>query len=320
MTHHLMPHVLQTELATDNVLHVVGVVSNTERYHSRYRLARDWIARMMATSHVQLHVVEAAFGDRQHELAESVLGLRVNVNSNAWIKENLINLGVRHLVPRTAKYIAWVDTDVEFRDPNWAQETLHALQHFSVLQPWTQCSDLGTNGTIFQTHTSFGYLNQQGVRIQARANEPYKYGHCGYAWACTRAFWEQTGGLLDTAILGSADHHMAWAVLGQAERTMPDKASAGYQRSVFDWQARAVLASGHEVGFVPGRIEHHFHGPKARRYYRERWQILVDHAFDPSVDLVRDEQGVIRIQGKPALEAAIRKYNRARCEDSIEET
>ena len=320
MSHHLYPHVQKTQLSSDNTLHVVGVISNVERFHSRYRLARDWAKRMSETPNVALHLVEAAFGDRQHEIVGTAEfgGLALRVNTNAWIKENMINVGVRRLVPADAKNLAWVDCDTEFRDPNWAQETLHQLQHFALLQPWRSCADLGPNGEIFQTHTSFGALDQAGIRKQACADEPYQYGHSGYAWACTRAFWEQVGGLLDIGILGSGDHHMAWAATGKVEQSVHAKMSDGYKRVCRDWQQRALKVTHGEVGFVPGRIEHHFHGPKKRRYYRERWQILVDHGYDPGADLMRDEQGIIHISGKPALEAAIRKYNRSRDEDSIE--
>lgn len=318
---HLVSHISRPQLRSDNKLHVIGVVSNLERWNSRYRLAREWIERMRATPCVELHLVEAAFGDRQHELVtEGERGLCLRVNTNAWLKENMINLAEKHLLPRDWANAAWVDCDVEFRDPWWAQETLHQLQHFPLLQPWQTCADLGPQGSIFQTHTSFGCVDQQGLRKQTHAGEPYKYAHSGFAWACTRAFWEQVGGLLDVAILGSADHHMAWAAIGQVDRSVHQGMTPGFKRACQRWQERAMKVTNGEVGFVAGRIEHHFHGPKNRRYYRERWQILIEHCYDPERDLMRDAAGVLHISGKPELERAIRKYNRSRCEDSVEET
>ncbi len=320
MAHHLHPHIHHTELCSSNVLHVIGVVSNVERYHSRYRLARDWQARMAATAHVQVHIVEAAFGDRHHEiLTEEGHGLRLRVQTNAWIKENMINLGVQHLLPRDWQYVCWCDMDVEFRDPFFAQETLHQLQHFNIVQPWQQCVDLGPCGNILQTHTSFGYVDQLEVKKQAKSGEPYQFGHPGYAWACTRAFWEQTEGLLDIGILGSGDHMMAWACINQVERSIHRGMTDGYRRAAEDWQRKAIRKSMKEVGYVNGRIEHFWHGSKKHRFYKERWQILIEHAFDPLQDLMRDEQGVIHIVGKPALERALRKYNRSRLEDGIDE-
>lgn len=321
MSCHIEQRIHKPELRSDNTLHVVAVVSNLERWHSRYRLARDFVERMEATPQVRLHVVEAAFGDRHHEVAVGGHDrhLQLRVDTNAWIKENMINLGVRHLLPYDWKYVAWIDADVEFRNPHWAQETLHQLQHFHVVQPWQHCIDLGPHGSIMKTFASLGHMSQTGVRIQSRAEEPYPYGHSGFAWAATRTFWEQVGGLIDFGVLGSGDHHMAWAMLGKCEEALHSKMHSNYNRRVREWQQRAVRLTHGEVGCAPGRLEHNFHGPKGRRYYRERWQILVDHGFDPDVDLMRDAQGCIYIVGKPGLESAIRKYNRSRCEDSIEE-
>lgn len=321
MTDHIANHIQNPGLVSDNTLHVVVVCSNSPRYHSRFRLARQCIEELESTPNVKVYVVEAAHGDRHHEVTSSTKTnhLQLRTRSEAWIKESMINLGVRNLVPPTAKYIAWNDADIHFRDPNWAQETLHQLQHFAVVQPWEQCADLGPTGNIMQVHESFGRVHQRGAR-KARAGEDYDvYAHSGYAWACTRAFWEATGGLLDFCILGSADHHMAWAMIGDGDWTVTNKIPASYARRVREWQNRAMRITHGQVGFTPGRIEHAFHGPKNRRYYRERWQILVDNKFDPDTDLMHDAQGLVQLVGKPTLEHDILLYNRSRSEDSIEE-
>ena len=118
MPHHLAPQ-HQSELASGNTLHVIGVVTNTERYHSRYRLARDFMARMAATPGVRLHMVEGVFGDRKPELDAGPAPVgrtadgrlvyagvsgpprvdvhHVRIDSNIWLKENLINYGVRQI-------------------------------------------------------------------------------------------------------------------------------------------------------------------------------------------------------------------------------
>lgn len=321
---HLVNHIKHHHLRSSSQLHVVGVISNSVRYHSRYRLAREWIEEMVKTPHVTLHIVEAAFGDRHHELEDLCKQLGVNflplrTRSEIWIKENMINLGVRHLLPRDWKYMAWIDADVFFRDPSWAIETIQQLQHYPVVQPWQDCIDLGPRHTILERHESFGSLISRGIRRQKKPLEPYKFGHPGFAWACTRGFWEAVGGLVDCAILGSGDHHMACALVKEYETSMHDKMSDVFKRRVREWQGRAYRHTHGIVGHVPTLIEHKFHGPKKRRFYRERWQILVDHEYNPDTDLTYDEQGVLQLTGKPHLEQAIRKYNRSRQEDSIEE-
>lgn len=319
---HIASQIKHPELKSDNTLHVIGVVSNPVRYHSRYRLARDFMDEMESAPNVKAYMVEAAFGDRHHEVTytENENHLQVRTSSEIWLKENMINLGVRHLLPRDWKYVAWVDADVHFREKEWGQEAMHQLQHFPVIQPWQQCSDLGPLGSVVQLHNSFGFLHQKGVRKQQFSAEPYPYAHSGFAWAATRGFWEAVGGLPDFCILGSADHHAAWACTDMVDVTIHRGMTPAFFRRLHEWQARAVRITHRQVGFSPGRIEHQFHGPKKRRYYRERWQILVDHDYDPDKDLVYDPQGLIQLVGKPNLEQAIRQYNRSRYEDSIEET
>lgn len=318
---HLADHIHHHDLRSDSTLHVVGVISNPARYHSRYRLARAWREEMEQTPGVELHMVECAYGDCHHEVTETdnARHLQVRTRSEAWNKESLINLGVRRLVPHDARYIAWVDCDVSFRDRYWAQKTIHQLQHWPVVQPWQQCADLGAREDILSTFQSFGWLLQSGVRMQTSSKEPYAYGHTGYAWACRRDFWEAVNGLMDFAILGSADAHMAWAMIGRVEASVHGRMSDSFKRRCADWQTRALRLTHGQVGFVNGRIEHAFHGPKAKRAYRERWQILVDHGFDPDHDLMYDDQGLVQLVGKPGLEQAILEYNRHRDEDSTGE-
>jgi hypothetical protein len=307
-------------LVTSNTLHIIGVISNYARFQSRYGLFRAWYEEIQKTTNAKVYIVEAAFGDRDFEVtsAQEPTHLQVRTNSEIWIKENLVNLGVRHLLPRDWKYVAWIDCDVEFRDPNWAGEAMQQAQHHPLLQPWQSCADLGPTGQITTNFSSFGFLQQTGVTMQTSPEQPYKYGHSGFAWVATRAMYEAASGLLDFAILGSADHHMAWASLGSVvESSVHAGMSDDFKQRCTEWQNRVVPMTHKQVGYSAGRLEHSFHGPKKRRYYRERWQILVDNKFQPSKDLRYDDQGVLQLVGKPNLEAAIRAYNRSRAEDDI---
>jgi hypothetical protein len=318
---HLVDHLKHRELVNDSTLHVIGVVSNPARWHSRYRLARQWMEHVEATPNVRLYMVESAFGDRHHEVTETgnPRHLQRRTRSEIWNKENLINLGVRHLLPLDWRYLAWVDADVEFRDPEWALDTLHQLQHFGVVQPWQSALDLGPTGNVLQAFQSFGFRHQDGgPKHVHRSNDRYPVGHCGFAWACTRTFWEAVGGLIDFAILGSADYHMSWAMVGEVSRTIYSVTKPFHRRCV-EWQQRALRVTHGQVGYVQGRLEHHFHGPKQRRYYKDRWKILIDSQYDPDTDLMYDSQGLIQLCGRHDLEHAIRQYNRSRHEDSIEE-
>lgn len=319
---HIVNHINQHHLRSDNTLHVIGVISNSVRYHSRYRLFREWYKEMLETPCVKVHVVELAFGDRHHECTEAGNPdhLQLRTNHEIWHKENMINRAVKHLLPRDWRYLCWSDCDVFWADKGWAQETLHQLQHYPVVQPWQDCLDLGPMGQVLKHHKSFCHVHQLGVKKQTHPGEPYMYPHSGFAWACTRHFWENLPGhgLMDFPILGSADHHMAWAMINRVDSSVHHKMADSFKRLCHEWQDSAYRVTQGHLGCTPGRIEHKFHGPKSRRFYRERWQILIDNKFDPDRDIGYDAQGLVQIIGKPQLEQDIHKYMRARHEDSIE--
>lgn len=291
---------------------------------------------MICTPNVHLTVVEAAFGDRHHELhhdeeneLHSYDHIKYRIHSETWIKESLLNLGFRAILAKYphAKYFAMVDMDVFFRDPHWALESIHQLQHYDVIQPWQDCADLGPHGGITRHFRSFGFQHQRRKPKQKHPSQKcYEYAHSGFAWCYTRRFLENmmgaggsNGPMMNWAILGSADHHMAFACIGETKDTIHRMMHPSFFRKCYEWQSRALMVTHGEVGFTVGRIEHAFHGPKARRYYRERWQILVEHKYDPDKMLMNDCQGITLLVGNHRLEQAIRMYNRSRMEDDISE-
>lgn len=318
--HHRPPK--HTALRSDNTLHVVAVISNPVRYASRYRLYEQFAAHMETFPEVRLTTVELAFGDRHHEVTHHATPERhvqVRSSSELWHKENLINLGVRAL-PRDWKYVAWVDADVQFVNRGWAQETLHQLQHHAVVQCFEDAIDMGPRNNVVDRHQSFGKLYATGATRPRISGEPYSFWHPGFAWACRREFYENVGGLIDFAILGAADHHMALALIGAAKDSLPGGIHPSYARRVMEWQDRALRAGKRDLGFVEGALMHHWHGSKKKRYYVERWSLLTSNQYNPDVDVRYSHHGVLELTGnKPRLRDDLRSYFRARAEDSFDD-
>lgn len=297
-----------------NLLHVVTAVSNPLRWSSRVKLYRSF-EQHMQESGVDLTVVECAYGDRPFELTgtSGVRHVPVRARTMVWTKENLLSIGIGRL-PETAKYIAWIDADIFFRRLDWAAETVQALQSYDVVQPWTDCYDLGPKDEHMQLHRSFC----RQWRDRKPIGNPYAtFAHPGYAWAATRQALEWTGGLIETAALGAADHHMAMALIGRVKDSIPANISAAYQRPLLLWQSRASRHIAGNIGSIDGTIEHGWHGSKTLRRYIERWDVLTRHGFDPDTDLVRNTWGVLELAGnKPALRREMEAYFRQRDEDS----
>jgi hypothetical protein len=304
-----------------DLLHVVTCISNPLRWKSRIRIYRDF-ERHMIESGVRLTIVECALGERPFELNDTpgVSHVGVRHHTFSFNKECLLNLGIQDVVRRDpdARYIATIDADVRFRQKGWAAETVHALQRFDVVQPWVDCYDLGPNGEHLELHRSFGKLwADQTPLIQGpnAAYGPYQFGHPGYAWAYRRSVLSELGLLVETAVLGAADHHMAMAFIGRVMDSVPRNLGPNYIAPLVRWQDRA-RRFGMNMGYVPGTIEHDFHGSKRKRRYIERWDILHKHNFDPITDLIKNEFGVTELAGnKPGLRMDIERYFSERSED-----
>jgi hypothetical protein len=303
-------------------LHVIAVVSNPVRYRSRVRLFRDFIPRIEASG-ATLWVVEATFGEREPSVVDAgnPRHIRVRCDSELWLKENLINVGARH-APPDAKYIGWVDGDVAFQRDDWASEVVEYLQHYDVVQPFSHVIDYGPQGEVMQTHKGFAYCHRQGARLgPGNRLGGHRYGgpywHPGYAWFWRMDAWNAVGGMIDRAVMGAGDHHMACALIGQGEQSYPGGVHRNYKDMVLGWQARAEAAVKGNIGYLPGTIHHHFHGHKADRRYVQRWDILTGNAYDPQRDVALDRHGVLQwATDKRRLIDQARDYFRARNEDA----
>ena len=313
----------------DPILHVITPVFNPVRYHSRYNLYRDYMNRMERYRNIHVVTVELAFGDRAFEVTEAGNPdhVQLRTEDEIWYKENMINVAMGRL-PRDWAYVAWIDGDVEFVNPQWATETVHQLQHHHLVQIFQDAIDLGPAGNIVERHAGFAQQYVSGAPRILNGSERQYYGgygnypfwHPGFAWAATREAIDSMGGLLDWPILGSADHHMALAWIGEVDRSVPKEIEPAYLDDLLIYQGRCERMIRRDIGFVPGTLLHHWHGKKKDRRYVDRWKILIDNNFDPRKDLRRDHQGLWLLDpDRVKLRDEIRAYMRARNEDSIDE-
>ena len=312
-----------------NDFYVVAVMTNPERYKTRPRLFREFQQRMDKYG-AKLFVVEGALGDREFEVTDSFNSrhIQIRTDSELWLKENLINIAISRL-PADWKYVAWIDGDIDFVRPDWMTETVHELQHHPVVQMFEDAVDLGPNHEIMTTTKSFAYCYKNGMphANMVSKDEGYSYAgsggkgmywHPGYAWAATREAINTMGGLFDYGILGAGDHHMACALVGEAQRSIPAGIHPHYARLVLAWQDRALRLH-KNIGYVKGTIYHFWHGKKRDRKYKDRWAIMLENNVDPSVVVHKDWQGVWTLYpGHEKLRDQLRDYFQSRNEDSID--
>lgn len=307
-------------------LYVVSTIFNAPRWRARWKLYDDFIRRIEAAG-VKLLTVEVVFGNRAPVFTgRGWRHIAVRTTDEFWIKESALNIGIAAL-PHDFEYAAWIDGDVAIARPDWPGEIVQALQHYDVLQPWSDAIDLGPSfEPLSRAESYFASYRRNRPRPAAggltyTAQDPVAgrvhYWHPGYAWAARRRFFD-TVGLFDRGVLGSGDRHMAEALVGRGVQSLSPQLSMGYVEAVWDWERRAAKLQAN-VGFVPGTLLHYWHGAKANRQYQSRWSILAQHGFDPRHGLTRTASGLYALeQPTPAFRDALRDYFRARNEDSTD--
>ncbi len=316
----------------DAPLYVVTTLFNSARYRTRWKHWEDFAKAVDEQPNAVLYTVEIAFGERHHVIPDPPAGsrhrvIRLRTSHEIWLKENATNIGVAHVLADhpDCRYLAWVDADVRFARDDWADETVQRLQHYDVVQMWSQYQDLTHDHELIGTSPSFmaNYVKGEHKKHPPKGHYPHDHPKRGYpgapglAWACTRRAWDLLGGLLDVTILGAGDWYMAHGFVGYD--CVPSLHNhPRYLEDVRLWQERAALLN-RNVGVVPGLAIHRFHGHKVSRKYGTREQILVRTQFDSRRHISRDGQGLLQFTGlcPPELRDAVRRYLHERNEDGF---
>jgi len=275
----------------ENKLNVIIVISNPCQFASRYILAREFIKKIeFEETNVNLFVVEMIYPNQQFLVTNSKnkKHLQLKTEIPIWHKENMINIGVKKLLPKNWKAFAWIDADIEFENVSWALDTLKILNGTcDIIQLFSHCIDTNEQELTNKVFNSFGYKFIKG--------HPYttiypNYWHPGFAWACTRKAYEQMGELFDYGILGSGDNIIAYSLINIGLKSINENSTDDYKKLVIDFQNKVKHL---RLGYVPGVIKHYFHGLKVNRKYTERWMILVKYLYSPKQHIKKNKEGII---------------------------
>jgi len=275
----------------ESKLNVIVVISNPCLYAKRYILFKEFLKRIEEEEqNVRVYVVELIYKNQKFIITDkkNKNHLQIKTDVPIWHKENMINLGVKYLLPKDYKAFAWIDADLEFENNSWALDTLKILNGSKdVVQLFSHCVDMDKNCDNLTVHNSFGYSYNKNKKYSVKSKD---FWHPGYAWAITRSAYEKIGGLYDKGILGSGDSIMALSFINKCKDIQNINYSDDYNNSMMLFQDNAKML---RLGYTPGIIRHHYHGSKKNRNYTERWKILMEHKYSPITHLTYDEVGIL---------------------------
>jgi hypothetical protein len=299
----------------DDVLHVVCVISNPAMFASRYILAKQFLYRLQFESNIRVYVVELSYGKQQYYITEAndPRHLQLRGEHVLWHKENMVNIGVKKLLPKHWKAMAWIDMDVEFENNTWALDTLKILNgHRDIVQLYSHCIDMDKDESAMNVFSSFGFQYEKKQKYCINAKN---FWHPGYAWAISRKAYERIGGLYEYGILGSGDYIMALSIINNGLKGVTPLSTDDYKNTILEFQRKMKTL---RLGYVPGVIRHFYHGKKSDRKYVERWRILSDNDYSPNLHITRNCDGLLTPSVKcPAdVLVKIKEYFYQRNEDN----
>lgn len=173
-------------------------------------------------------------------------------------------------------FVAIVDCDVIFESSTWAEHSVQLLEG---------------DFDVVQPFETVDCLNAFGETVgDVLAGHGFQsmqggIGHPGFAWVARRELLEQAP--------------REWIVGG------------GDAEMVRRWEAAGI-----RLGYIPGTIQHLWHGDRTNRQYGSRQQLLERYQFDVDRDVMLSPAGTLQWTGEnPRLEAAVAGYFRSRCED-----
>ena len=337
-------------------LHIILPISNPLNFRIREQRFQECLKKLQRVANINILVVRLNYEndillkvyDKKTHIELVLSTTRENI---LWSKENLINIGINYIKHNIIGYeineenkklvyaetfIAWIDADIDFMSRSWVADAINELRLLETkgggfIQLFSQANFLGPKNEIIRTLNSFCYQRSLGKTYREVSNVNHDYWHPGFAWASTlntlikfnkndnnniQKDEDEYFYLIDKTI-GGADRHMAMSFLGQADQTVPKEISQQYRQAILDWQS---IALHHEMktSYIPGIINHFWHGDLLNRKYVERWEILAKNNFIPDDLIYRscDKLLIYRNNEKTELQKGIYQYFLDRNEDS----
>ncbi len=192
-------------------LWVVTTYYNPAGYRTK-RINYERFAAPLRAAGIPFVTAECTFGAEPFELAASPHVIQVRGRDVMWMKERLINLAIAQL-PATATKVAWLDADILFANPAWAQQTAAGLNRWPIVQPCDSVGRLSRSQTIFRGASRRGFACQLQRRPESAFLRSSAHGQPGIAWAARRSLIEKHG-VYDAAILDGGDELFSHALGG----------------------------------------------------------------------------------------------------------
>lgn len=192
-------------------LWIITTYYNPAGYRSK-RVNYERFAAPLRAAGIPLLTVECAFETEPFELTDVPHVIQMRGDDMLWAKERLLNLAISQLPTHVTK-VAWLDADILFTNPSWAQQTSALLEQWPLVQPHESVGRLERGQFTFSGAARCSFACQLQRRPESARLRGAAHGQPGIAWAARRDIIAEYG-LYDAAIIAGGDELFAHAAGG----------------------------------------------------------------------------------------------------------
>jgi len=302
------------------MLHIILPYYNY--YNSKYRIDNllRFVNKYNKLNNAKIYIVEGVEIGSDVELPDlssmCYKHIKYKVPQKLWIKENLINLCIKHHLPHDWEQFAWIDADILFLNENWCDEAILKLKEYDVVQLFSSADLLDENFKLYKKtfgpilpEIYSGYINAVINYNRLKIENFYHKLHVGFGWAMTKQFYNKIGNLWEFNISGGADTVIAYSITRRLEKSDIHIGainliySQKYENDLNDYYNKFKNC---KFSYLEGSILHYWHGDYKSRKYVDRHLILNKYGFDSTL-LNYTEQGILYIKNLD-LENAMEEY------------
>ena len=244
-----------------------------------------------------------------------------------WQKERLLNIALA-AVPAACRKVAWIDADVIFARPDWAERASRMLDQRPIAQLFARTHYMPADLPIDRfepraaelVRPSIAYVVSHGVDprpgLEAKGPQTLNANATGMAWAARRDLFGDLG-FYDACVIGGGDRALIAAGYNVPETRVQRHSMLGRRAEHYlAWARSFAEAVAGDVGVLEDDVFHLWHGELAKRGGPVRNRVLAEFAFDPVVDITIDADGPWRwASDKRGLHDYLKAYFASRQED-----
>jgi hypothetical protein len=260
--------------------------------------------QLLRTAAIPVYIVELATKSTPFVFSASPTVYQYRSDSYMFYKENLFAAAER-LIPASYTKFVLLDSDILFDAADWYDRVSAALDGMDVVQPYEVAHYLGADFSVLESKRSIYSPGVVGF-----------VPHPGFAWAFRRDWFIAGGGLFEHALIGGGD----WLFQLRAEgKPLPKDRHWSY---ALDFNDRPSTSA--RLGYVDLTIHHLFHGPKEKRQYMTREEVLWSYLKSRRIDRIsalveRRDDGIFEWipSHREELNALLLTYFQGRDDDGV---